>query len=232
MQGLDLTPDKLKSGQQRSKRLRLWMGLVLAAFLGNMVWVGYYALMVRNEESTLAEVSTQYDEIQEVIRELNRESEELSQWEDRLFVLEELGNYPDYDYLTGFLAQHSPDLLALTKLVFTVLESPKGDKSQDSTVTSGSAAMFNVEAMPSAVAEDTGPLQMTLEGIARDYQVVADYLKTLKTSGLFRNLTLKRTWRQTLLSEETVYFEIECTLLPETAFMGYDYADLSKTESL
>ena len=57
-------------------------------------------------------------------------------------------------------------------------------------------------------------------------------MKTLKSSGLFRNLALKRTWRQALLSEQIVYFEIECTLLAETAFMGYEYADLSKTESL
>jgi len=232
MQGLDLTPHKLKSGQQRSKRLRVWVGLVLAAFLGNMVWVGYYTLVVRQEESDLAQMSSKYDEIQQVIQELNRESEQLSQWEDRLFVLEELGNYPDYDYLTAFLAQHSPDLLALTRLVFTVLDIPEGNNPQNSVGPPDSAGMFNVRSASFVAVGEVSPLQMTLEGIAGDYQVVADFMKTLKSSGLFRNLALKRTWRQALLSEQIVYFEIECTLLAETAFMGYEYADLSKTESL
>ena len=129
MQGLDLTPQKLKFGQQRSKRLSVWIAVVALVLLGNLIWVGYYYLMVHRQQSDLADLSLKQSEVQQIIEGLNQQSEQLSQWENRLFVLEELGRYPDYEYLTGFLAQHSPEMLMLTRLEFKVVEGQQTSRS-------------------------------------------------------------------------------------------------------
>lgn len=238
MQGLDLTPNEMRLGHQRHGRVRFWGLLAALALTLNAGWVGYHYWRLYQERQETDKLQEEQSRIEQRIQSLSQATAKLQQWENRLVVMDALRRFPNYPLLTGFLAQKSPDLLVLTRLEFDQEKSNQSVAKLPAASMPKSAALFDVKdsqapaADAPAVQRDVHFVDMTAEGYARDYQIVADFMKLMRESGLIADCRLERTWRQPLRREEMVYFEITGRIVPQTAYLGYSYAYQPKAQNL
>ena len=230
----NLIPEELKFDQQRKGRLRLWIILSAGALCLNGTWAGYKVFLYRQVDRDQNKYTRQLEDIRKNIHSLIQTKSEMDHWQDRIAVLDRMGRYPDYIWVLEFLARQSPKFLVLSEMSLGRLESagPKGT----SALPKG-AEMFELTGGSSGIGSkpmnsDEQWIVMTLKGHCLDYQVVAEYIKVLRTSERFVRTQLIRSWRQPNSRVKGVEFEIVCVLHPIHKQTGVEYADQQQSEPL
>ena len=226
---LNVMPSDLKLGQKRVLRMRWWVIVCLLGILANLSWVSYHYFLYARQKQVNRVHEDQKTQVEARISSLSQATRQLKQWETRLLVLDELRRFPDYSLITGFLAQYCPDYLVLTRLDFSIDEKlaaalAEAPKPKPST----GAALFNVNQQNPATLPTPDfkeAMSVRIDGYAADYKTVSDFYRTCRDAGLFLDVRLRRTWRQTLRSEQLVYFEMTLNLNPETAYLDVNDAD-------
>ncbi len=212
MTSVNLIPEDLKIQKQRKTRLRLWVLFTAMLAVVLLLGSGYlYWDLLRIDKNVLHALQ-QHQEVQGEITTLQQSETELAVWQDQLVLLHQLGAYPDLLSMIDFLSKQTPEMIYLDKLNFTHRENKTGGVSSSDTALPQSAAMFRINPEAIAPAESPNPagLIVELEGQALDYQVIADYLIVLRSSGIFTQVHLKRSWRESQQDTDTVRFTIEC----------------------
>ena len=230
----DLIPEEFRYDQQRKKRLRLWVVPLAATICLNGTWVGYKIFLYRQAVRDQNQYTRQLEDIRKNIHLLIQTKSEMDHWQDRIAVLDRIGRYPDYISVLDFLARKSPEYLVLSEMSFSRLKPntqtgsvplPKGAEMFE--LTKGSSV--NV---PKMMMSDEQWIVMNLKGHCLDYQVVAEYIKVLRTSERFVRTKLIRSWRQPNSRVKGIEFEISCVLHPIQDQAGVEYADQQQNESL
>ena len=230
----DLIPEEFRFDQQRKKRLRLWIVLLVVTVCLNGAWTGYKVYLYDQADRDQKQYARQLEDIRENIQSLIQTKSEMDHWQDRIAVLDRIGRYPDYISVLDFLARKSPKYLVLSKMSFSRL---KNDNQAESLPLPKGAEMFELagtssQGIPKSILSNEQWIVMTLKGHCLDYQVVAEYIKVLRTSGRFVRTQLIRSWRQPNSRVKGVEFEIACVLLPIQEQAGVEYADRQQNESL
>ncbi|MCH9022825.1 MAG: hypothetical protein IID32_08665 [Planctomycetes bacterium] len=230
----DLIPEEFRFDQQRKRRLRLWIILSAVTLCLNGTWVGHKGYLYRQADRDQNRDTRQLEDIRKNIQSLIQAKSEMDHWQDRIAVLDRMGRYPDYIWVLEFLARQSPKFLVLSKMSLGRLEQagPKG-----SSALPKGAEMFELaggasEIVPNTIVPDEQLIVMTLNGHCLDYQVVAEYIKVLRTSERFVRTQLIRSWRQPNSKVKGVEFEIACILHPIHKQTGVEYADQQQSEPL
>lgn len=230
----DLIPEKFRYDQQRKRRLRLWIVLLAGTICLNGTWAGYKVFLYHQADRDQNQYARQLENIRKNIQSLIQTKSEMDHWQDRIAVLDRIGRYPDYIWVLEFLARQSPKYLVLSEMRFGRLE-PAGAKGT-SALPKG-AEMFELTGGSLGIGQkmtvsDEQWIVMTLKGHCLDYQVVAEYIKVLRTSGRFVRTQLIRSWRQPNSRVKGVEFEISCVLHPIHKQTGVEYADQQQSEPL
>jgi len=230
----DLIPEEFRSDQQRKGRLRLWIILLAGTLCLNGTWVGYKVFLYRQAVRDQNQYTRQLEDIRKNIHLLIQTKSEMDHWQDRIAVLDRIGRYPDYIWVLEFLARKSPKYLVLSEMKFGRIEPAGAEKIS---VLPRGAEMFELAGGssgigPKTIVSDEQWIVMTLKGHCLDYQVVAEYIKVLRTSGRFVRTQLIRSWRQPNSRVKGVEFEISCVLHPIQKQTGVEYADQQQSESL
>ena len=225
----DLIPREFRHDQQRKRRLRLWAVLLAATLCLNGAWAAYKYSLYRQADRDQKRTARQLDDIRANIQSLIQAKSEMDHWQDRVAVLDRMGRYPDYIGVLEFLARQSPEFLVLSEMSFGRLD--QSDRKETLTLPKG-AELFELADASSAKGVDEQSIVMTLRGHGLDYQVVAEYMKLLRTSGRFVRTQLIRSWRQPNSRVQGIEFEIACVLHPMHGQTGVEYADQQNSESL
>lgn len=233
MKQIDLTPKSLKLDLQRKKHLIFWVILTFAAVGVNLLWAGYEYWNYLKANTQQQQTTQHYNELQENIRSLIQTQSQLNRWENRLVVLDKMGQYSNYVFLTDFLSQKSPELITLTELDFRREKKGYSDHNIDTKVLPKSAKMFLLKtSAPSATPQtDLDPTVMTLKGKSVNHKIVGDYLEILNSSGLFLKTQLVRSKRQARNAKIMIEFEIKCILTPFEIMNETDYATTTQLKT-
>lgn len=232
MNQIDLTPPLLKQDVQRRKHLLVWLICAIVALSGHALWAGYTYWNYRKSNQQQQKTVQQYTELQNNIQSLTAAQSQLNHWEDRLVVLDQLGQYPDFVQLTNYLAQNSPELILLSEMNFRHETKGFAKQTADATALPKSSKMFMLNNSPASGSKSTlKPMAMSLKGHSVNHKVVADYLTVLNSSGLFLKTKLISSKRESHSTNPMIKFEIKCVVSPFETFEKVDYANITKTKT-
>ena len=234
---LDLVPDEFKVRQVRQRRLRIWLIIVLATCGAGLIWSGLKYIFYRQEDTASQYLAHQYQSIQQKIQSLTAEKNQLTKYQGRIALLNELARYPDLTAVIEYLTQNTAPTVYMQEITFT------HDKQEDASAARHVPAlirkhgMFNIKksqatAAQKSAAPPSGPVTIILKGYAVNHQAVAQFLNMLNQAGMFVGIELRQTRRESGKTFDSVDFEIEGAVLPPRSRTKVNYADMSKTKNL
>lgn len=214
---VDLTPDELKRGYRRLRRLRLWMPILLivtcAAGLGSALEYLSYA----RQDRACQQASQRCQQVRRQVDSAAQAKDQLAEYQDRLALIDRLSVYPDCLAVTGFVARYTPELIYLTQISIIPQDDKGAEKRPSASMPPTGAGMFAIK--KGALGVEPGPkpktnrlIKLTIMGRALNHDVVADYLSVLAGSELLTEAKLKHAHRLADRGAETIDFEIECSL--------------------
>ena len=241
MAAIDLTPEKMKVGQQRKRRIRLWYVILIVTFIGTGAWALINYLGYQRENHAVQLITQENQKLNDGIQSLRQVRSRIDLWQDRLALMQELDSYGYLFKITYYLTQHSPQLIYLDQLSFSRPENNKNSTPKTSPNKSAAAAeLFNTkDTLKSDAAQSAQvkrePILMSLTGHSVNYKSVADFLNMLSSAELITKPQLKFSRRQITASpdlKDIIDFEIEAQLTLTPSFPGVQYANLQKTKDI
>lgn len=230
---MDLTPKPLKLKQQRKQHFFAWMVMAIAALAFNGLWAGYSYWSYYQASSNHEKSRLHYEQLQDNIKTLNNARNDLLRWRNRLVVLDKLGRFPDYTYITDYLTQNCPEMIFLSDLAFQHAKHGYSTNSIQDASLPKSAKMFRLNsdtAHTDSVSSKESIITMSIKGHSINHQHVADFLRILKASRLFLNAQLIESKRLLRSQEDRIVFEIKCMLSPYSMVENPDYANKDQTQ--
>lgn len=235
MIGVDLIPDEFKISHLRHRRMKYWMALIVVVFCAAVVFSTTKYIVCLKEGQVARKIVAEYNQLKNDIDRLNQEKNQLDAWQSQLALIGTLGQYVDFVQVTSFLAKNTPEMIYLETMDF-VCPDPAQNSAGPAASPPKSSNMFILkETSPSETAAvSTSSIDMFVRGRALHYQVVADYLTTLRSNSLFQNVQLKRSWRpkgKSSAAPGSIQFEIQCGLMATRIGQGEHYANLPETKN-
>ncbi len=233
---INLLPDKHQIIRDRQKRLRIWLALSLLTFAVITAWTGIKYYGCYHAGQTTRHLITHMSEIRQEMNTLQQAKAELDICRDRYMLLAELEQYYDFAFIIDFLSRFTPDMVYLQSLkVTSELERQTAPLAIEMPSLPPGADMFMLRQQTESDPEtprQSDAVYLQVKGTALNYEVIADYLKTLRASCFFQTVELARGSRTDGDMSPTVDFIINCTLWPTTVFSEIQHAYMQKTKNL
>ena len=224
MVNVNLIPQALRDAQDRGRRLRVWVGIVLAVIVVALVYCGVKYLMCLREDREFQTVQRENQQLDSKLKTIAHTESQLAGLQGRLAVGKELGRYPDFLEIIGFLTERTPREIYLSEIDFNYADSKENSaQSPGRQVQAASlpklANMFALKQRPAESREESaessakgGSVQLILRGHGPTHLVTAGYLTVLKSCGLLQTVTLNYARRESQHKANAIEFEIVCTL--------------------
>jgi Tfp pilus assembly protein PilN len=212
MTTVNLIPEEIRIEKQRKKRLRFWVFITFVVLVLMLVMSGYQYLGYLRMDKDIEQRMEQNQKIQQEMSLLDTSQEKYASWQNQLVILRQMQEYPDLLSILGFLCEHTPAMIYLEEMIFLPQEGEAAGKTVANSSLPKSSQMFLINDTTDSEAKDPvfRSMVLRLEGKSLDYPYVADYLAALRSTGIFREVNLKRSWRETGPTSDTIYFTIEC----------------------
>lgn len=203
MIGVNLIPPELLAARRRTRRIRLWAGIVAVVGAVAVVPVGWQI----NRRARIAELdhtkNARVAEANSVQVELDDVTQALADLNERIERAAALETKRPWANLMTMIAQAMPEELwlssILTKTDTTRVATPRPARPDPN------------QAQASSVVVMDGATQLDLQGFALDHERLYDFMARLKDSRAFLRVDLVKANKEPVLWSQAVRFELTCT---------------------